>query len=627
MKKLLGFIFILFCFSVYSQTEWQLGGISSNTGMFNQDIHRITLHTSSPTVNDDIDSGYTVGSNWVNTSIDTAYICMDNTDGAAIWTIINGGNGGAGVADSSFVKIFVDTIQGLNSDTVFMNSPLFMDGDIFDQNSPALIQFNSLADNDVVISSDNGGLSEGWLWIGSSSVKMMGGTGVSAAITANKKGVFGATSAFTDVLFGVGDTIGQLRFVDNFSGAAHSWDYIAPATFLSTQYSTINSGVTGTVIIGGDSLVGKTDNVVYVPNLGFYESGTIEGLLTNATLTADRAWTLPDASGTIMLEGQAADSAFVKVSADTIQGLNTDSTLFTGTAIFEDSILIKTTNGIDYMPGSDIDMDLATLGVTGTPRFYWDESDGAFTFTTSDVGGRLNFIGATGDDCMIRFYEGATLKGTIHQELGGTEPMRFRVAANWIMDMESDGEFKIYDNGEIDPSVTAGSVSVWVEDAVGAGTDSWNMKTEDGTTITLATNSLMSNLTLDSISATHYDGITKEFGFAGEDIDSSITADTIPIFFVASAEFNGYDITDAIAGCYTTGSGTATIQLVRRRAGSNVDVFSTGLTLTNEYYVSDEVINTSNDDIQTGDAFFCIVTGSTATAAKGLTVVITCTKP
>lgn len=41
--------------------------------------------TSAPTVNDDSDEGYAVGSDWVDVSGGTTYKCVDSTVGAAIW--------------------------------------------------------------------------------------------------------------------------------------------------------------------------------------------------------------------------------------------------------------------------------------------------------------------------------------------------------------------------------------------------------------------------------------------------------------------------------------------------------------------------------------------------------------
>jgi len=43
--------------------------------------------TTDPTVNDDINDGYGVGSRWLNTSNDKEFICTDNASGAARWVL------------------------------------------------------------------------------------------------------------------------------------------------------------------------------------------------------------------------------------------------------------------------------------------------------------------------------------------------------------------------------------------------------------------------------------------------------------------------------------------------------------------------------------------------------------
>jgi len=45
--------------------------------------------TVAPTVNDDVTAGYDVGSKWLDTTADTAYICLDSTTGAAVWSSID----------------------------------------------------------------------------------------------------------------------------------------------------------------------------------------------------------------------------------------------------------------------------------------------------------------------------------------------------------------------------------------------------------------------------------------------------------------------------------------------------------------------------------------------------------
>lgn len=42
-------------------------------------------NTAAPTVDDDVDRGFYVGSRWLDTTNDKAYVCADNTDGAAVW--------------------------------------------------------------------------------------------------------------------------------------------------------------------------------------------------------------------------------------------------------------------------------------------------------------------------------------------------------------------------------------------------------------------------------------------------------------------------------------------------------------------------------------------------------------
>jgi hypothetical protein len=50
--------------------------------------------TAGPTINDDVDLGYNVGSVWVDTTNGDSYICVDNTDGAAVWKATSPKGGG-----------------------------------------------------------------------------------------------------------------------------------------------------------------------------------------------------------------------------------------------------------------------------------------------------------------------------------------------------------------------------------------------------------------------------------------------------------------------------------------------------------------------------------------------------
>jgi hypothetical protein len=56
-------------------------------------INNNYVATTTPTIDDDSNQSspgpYSVGSKWVNLTLDTAYICVDATDGAAVWNQID----------------------------------------------------------------------------------------------------------------------------------------------------------------------------------------------------------------------------------------------------------------------------------------------------------------------------------------------------------------------------------------------------------------------------------------------------------------------------------------------------------------------------------------------------------
>jgi hypothetical protein len=55
-------------------------------------IHKIN-GTTAPTANEDSDDGYGVGSHWLDTTNDKAYVCVDSTVGAAVWVYVGNSAG------------------------------------------------------------------------------------------------------------------------------------------------------------------------------------------------------------------------------------------------------------------------------------------------------------------------------------------------------------------------------------------------------------------------------------------------------------------------------------------------------------------------------------------------------
>jgi len=82
---------------------------------------QVLTHIASvaPTVNDDVTSPFFVGQFWMDDAANNLYICEDNTDGAAVWTVLTGGGGGT----PTKVEISGQTIDG----GVVANDPVFFD--------------------------------------------------------------------------------------------------------------------------------------------------------------------------------------------------------------------------------------------------------------------------------------------------------------------------------------------------------------------------------------------------------------------------------------------------------------------------------------------------------------------
>jgi len=105
---------------------------------------------------------------------------------------------------------------------------------------------------------------------------------------------------------------------------------------------------------------------------------------------------------------------------------------------------------------------------------------------------------------------------------------------------------------------------------------------------------------------------------------------------VIPASMNGMNITAAVASVTGTTAGdgsTVVIQVRRRRGGADADVLSTEITIDASEWTSDDgaaplVINTSNDDLETGDIIFVDVDQARSGAAGvGLGVSITAKLP
>ncbi len=107
--------------------------------------------------------------------------------------------------------------------------------------------------------------------------------------------------------------------------------------------------------------------------------------------------------------------------------------------------------------------------------------------------------------------------------------------------------------------------------------------------------------------------------------DADVAVGDGKVAFTVPATMNAHNLTAALASVHTQGvTGTLDVQIRRRRAGADVDMLTNKITVGAEYYAADGTINTSNDDIQTGDQIYIDVDAiHSGTAPKGLSVTMT----
>jgi len=136
-------------------------GVPSGSSYYINDVKQVLINkwdaTSPPDVDDDITGGYTPGSIWVDVTGDNAYICVDNSDGVALWVAMESSvYVRAGEAIKKGQAVYISGALGAARPTV----------SLVDADDSAKIRILGLAAQDIASGSDgmiriSGGLIKG----------------------------------------------------------------------------------------------------------------------------------------------------------------------------------------------------------------------------------------------------------------------------------------------------------------------------------------------------------------------------------------------------------------------------------------------------------------------------------
>lgn len=116
----------------------------------------------------------------------------------------------------------------------------------------------------------------------------------------------------------------------------------------------------------------------------------------------------------------------------------------------------------------------------------------------------------------------------------------------------------------------------------------------------------------------------KEMAIAVFDSNQAVTTGDGVVGIPIGDVFNGLNVQYVMVRVHDKGvTGTTDVQVRRRRSGTDADVLSTKVTVGDEWFAADGVINSSNDDLATGDMLYIDIDAiHSGTAPNGLSVFI-----
>jgi hypothetical protein len=383
--------------------------------------------------------------------------------------------------------------------------------------------------------------------------------------------------------------------------AANRWELWGASTYLTPTGSASSLTVVATGFNGNLATTDDTVQEIAQKFDDFTAAGTGDMILANAqSVTGAKTF---DPS---MLKVKGSSTGVTSVASANTGATNYTATLpaATGTVAYTSDIAYLT--GTSFVPTGAVDMS-GTSSVTMGPLSF----EGA---TADDYETTFSITDPTADRTVTVLNLNSTIPAASSVDASGkilsagladtpsANGISLFTAANYaamrtLLDLESGTDFNVAAS-----TTVAGIVELAIDSEVNTGTSS-----------SIA-------VTPDSLSQS-YAG-TKEVCWMVKNATTvTAVADGLEAF-VVPASMNGMnliDLTCAVADLNSAASGSTTVVLRRVRGATAADMTSTGVTIAyNAYTESDETVDTSNDDLATGDHIYVDVNAVTSAVHKGL---------
>lgn len=335
--------------------------------------------------------------------------------------------------------------------------------------------------------------------------------------------------------------------------------------------------------------------------LRFYHQGT-EVLTTTATGFTS----LPD-NGTAVMAIGPAQIGYDGTNSDTAHFAHYDHMSSTNYALRQSNLgntIVNAVTGqtVSFRINNSSLGNISSTGLTLTAGTLIARAD---TDTTHEFGrAKIGFNGSGSDDASFAHYDNMTLtNNALRQSATG---------ATWVNAVTGQSIAFTINNSQVFSIGSSGLIG----SAGGVAIDRFD---DDDT---LAADS-SSRVATQAATKGYVDGRTRSITIPVFDAVTAVTTGEKGIV-VVTPDLNGLNLTNVIVGVWDKGvTGSTDVGIYRSRAGTEVAVLSTEVTVGDEWFAQDGVINTANDDMATGDILNVNISAiHTGTAPNGLTVTL-----